>query len=282
MTNFYNLKTLSHFSSLIDINFNKFKTNCSKISESAEAVNQSYQALFNYFDLDKNSDWQMAVALMVVPAHQSWINSYLFSIAGYLDSAFSEIRRAIEFTCYALKVQGNNKRANDWIKQKTDLKSRKQFINWGVIPLNYTTRKYFILKALLVAYDVSNYFGAHATFETLSYKIPEISDEKLKIYYQSSKEIFPLFQGYIMILGYQILQVFKVVLNERIKEKKTFDEIMKYNDSQVKQSQVIMAKLKFNNNIPDDIINSIYKNNFSLINKQFDEYIKRETKRKVN
>lgn len=272
-------KSLSHFSELINENHDKFKEKFSKLSEAAEAVNQSFQTLFEYLTVDRSIEWHLATVLMAVPAHMSWINSYIFSTAGYIDSSFTEIRRAIEFACYASKVKNNKERSIDWLKQRTEIEVRKKFINWSSIPLCYTNDKYSKLRPLLIAYDTANYYGAHATFETLAYRIPSFNEEQLKIYYQSNKDVFPLFPGYIIILGYQIIKIFQDIFKDSLKEKEKFDEIMDYNNSQVKQSQIIMVGSKLKK-IPDSVINSIYNEDMTEVNKLFNEYICRETERK--
>lgn len=74
-------------------------------------------------------------------AHSAWIMSYILTSSGHLDSGWADIRRAIEFTCYATKVIDSKERALAWRQQKDDKEARALLSRTCSIPSGYVYQK---------------------------------------------------------------------------------------------------------------------------------------------
>ena len=213
-------------------------------------------------------------------AHSAWINAFNMTVAGYIDTGWSEVRRAGEFTCYASKVVNFQKRAQAWIKQRTDENARKLFSGTCQIPMAYTSDKYKFLRELLVAYDMANYYGAHGNLETLAGKYHYAEANGPMFSYQADREVVISVAGMMILNGYRILQSFRVILNDKLSKKDELDKLLKYVGKTIIEFRLDLAKVEYNNSIPDQITKYIIQDNRDETDKLFSELIEREKARK--
>lgn len=252
-----------------------------KLAEAAEAINQAMTSLLTE-DVIVNVDdsRQYSAYLMAFGSHSCWITSYIMASSGHLDSGWSEIRRAIEFVCYASKVAGDKRRALAWIKQRTDIRSRKSFIASCSIPLNYTDEKYKFLRQLIIAYDIASYFGSHANLETLGHKYHGVEKDKIKLTYQSDIEYSALDAGFIVLLGFRLLVAFRKILKPSLVNKKTIESVGEYVRMALISSRLDFASRKYGKEIPYNIVRFVYDDNQDEINEMFNKLIDDEVERK--
>lgn len=273
--------SLSEFAKLIHENNKAFNLSFPKLSNAAEAVHQGGEAFSDCIKLSATNLKTYGAGLMFFGAHSAWMEAYVLSSAGNISTAWAAIRRAIEFSCYAFKVSSSQRRAEAWMKQRDDEKARSTFSSSCSIPLNYKNERYKLLRPLLVAYDIANYYGAHGNFESLIPNYSNRSDEELRFAYQSDKEYVPQIVGMIIILGYRILQVFREILNTVIFDYIKLDSVIKFVSDSVRDSRLDLLNRKYGKTIPDQIRRAIYLDDQSEIDRMFEEYIEKENKAKL-
>ena len=120
------LPPLTTFAATINQNFTEMMKHLAKLSAGAEAVHGGFQSLLTQEVAPKGIP--MATAhTMGWAAHSAWIDGFVLTGAGHLDTGFAAVRRAIEFTCYAAKVAKSKQRAQDWVNFATDPDARPVF-----------------------------------------------------------------------------------------------------------------------------------------------------------
>jgi hypothetical protein len=276
-----NFENLQVFAQLIPEHVKSYMDAFPMESQVVESVHQGIATLvFNHLVIDLEDIGFSTAATLAFGAHAAWINSFNLTVAGYIDSGWSEIRRAIEFTCYASKVIDSTDRAQAWIKQRTDKDARRTFSGSCQIPNAYTSEKYSFLRELLITYDIANYYGAHANLETLAGKY-QYTDEGGPLFaYQANKELVCEVAPMMILNGYRILQALRKIFEGRLREQLNFDVLMKYVDKTIIDLRVELAKVHFNNSVPNHIIQFIYQDNKDETNKMFEELLEREKSRK--
>jgi hypothetical protein len=278
MKNFENIQV---FAELIPEHIKSYMNAFPKESQAAESVHQGIATLvFNHLIIDLDDVGYSTAATLSFGAHAAWINSFNMSVAGYIDTGWSEIRRAVEFICYASKVIDSKERAIAWVKQRTDKDARRTFSRTCQIPTAYTSNKYEYLRELLVTYDIANYYGAHANLETLGGKYRYTDEQGLLFSYQADKELVCRVAPMMILNGYRILQALRVIFDKKLRDPKEFDELMKYIDKTIIDLRIELANNAYNNSIPDHIIQYIVKDNRDETNKMFEELLDREKARK--
>jgi hypothetical protein len=272
---------LSSFAQLIPKNFAAITEEYPKLSQAAEAINQAMTSLLmEDVSIDEEDSKQYSAYLMLFGSHSSWITSYLMSVSGHLDTSWSEIRRSIEFVCYAAKVAGDKRRAMAWIKQRTEISFRKTFISSCSIPLNYTDDKYKYLRQLIIAYDTASYYGSHANLETLGHKYQRMDNGNVKLSYQADFEHSALDAGFIVLLGYRLLEAYRIILNPSLINKNKIDSVAEFVKSSLRTSRLDFASRRFGKQIPYDVMRFVFEDKQEYIDEVFEELIKSEEERK--
>lgn len=275
-------ESLSEFAAIIPENLKGFSTAFPKIVVAAEAVHQGFQSLLNQHVRLDPSNIPLGTAIMMgFGAHSAWINAYVLSASGHVDSGWADMRRAIEFGCYAAKVVRSKKRAEDWMNQRTDRKARIRFASSCAIPLCYKSQDYRSLRPLLVAYESANYYGAHGNFESLVHKYFGTKDGTMLLSYQANREAIPRVTGLIILLGYRLLQVSKDILTPSIEEKSKLDSVMDFVCHTIREARLNLAEHDYQGFIPDHVLETIYKDEQEEIDRLFDELIEKESERKA-
>lgn len=247
-----------------------------EISCAAEAVHQLIDAmLFKSFCLDPDDIAMGTAMLMAFGAHAGWIQGYILTSSGHSESGLANVRRSVEFTCYAAKVVNNKKRALDWMHHRKDKEARKRFIRECSIPFAYVNDKYSYLRPLLVLYDQSNYYGAHGNFETLIRKYWETKDYDILFSYQDRKETVPMATGLIVLIGYRILQSLEVSLRPSLDRVKLVD-LFDYVSQAVRDARLRLAQEEYDGHIPENVLRVIHTDDNSEIDLLFEEYLTRE------
>jgi len=274
-------ENLQSFASLITQNVAAYMDAFPIESQTAESIHQGIATLiYKHVRIDLEDIGFSTAVTLAFGAHSAWINAFNMTVAGYVDSGWSEIRRAIEFTCYASKVVNSEKRAKAWIRQRTDIESRKTFSGSCHIPMAYVDDKYSYLRELLVTYDMANYYGAHGNLETFAGKYRHNQDNELLFSYQADKSIICLNAGGMILNGYRILQAFKRILNSKLTEVKEFDTLMHYIDNTIINLRIQLAKDNYNGVVPKHIVQFILHDSKEETNRMFNEMIEREKNRK--
>lgn len=271
-------ESLDHFATLIPQNANSYRQSYPLESKAAEAVHQGIFSLINDSKFLNENISTMTTATLAFGAHSSWINAVNMTMAGHIDAGFSEIRRAIEFTCYASKVKNSDARAMDWIKQKNDPDAMKRFSGKFQIPTAYTNNKYRHLHALLVTYHLANYHGAHGNFESMLGKIQTTEGHKFS--YQANQEMIIIVSPYIVLNGYRILQAFNIILSDLIEPPQNFNATMEYVDRSIRELRIELAEIRYEGNIPDIIRKGILMDDSKEDDKAFKEMIEKEQLRR--
>lgn len=249
--------SLSKIASLIPSHFDDFTGEYPKLTSSAEAVYQSFDSLLQqHVELDASDVPTGAVVIMGFGTKSSWVEAYILAAAGHLSSSLADLRRAIEFSCYAMKVSTSKKRALNWIQQGSDLESRKRFARECSIPLCYEGEKYRALRELIVQYETANYYGAHGNMQTLIQRL-KTNEQGLEFSYQVPKEERRGHALATILTGYRILQVFKDVLTPHMKESKNFEKLMEYVSQQIRDARLAMAEIEFGGNVPDHVYRTV-------------------------
>lgn len=278
MKNFENIQL---FSDLIPEHVKSYMAAFPKDSQAAEAVHQGIATLlFHHLIVDLDDIGFSTAVTLGFGAHSAWINSFIMSVSGQVDSGWSEIRRAVEFTCYASKVIDSEERAMAWIKQRTDNDFRRKFSGTCQIPSSYVSNKYSYLRELLITYDIANYYGAHGNLETFAGKY-RLTDENGPLFsYQADKEIVCTVAPMMILNGYRILHALRKVFNQKIREPKKFDELLNYIDKTIIDLRIDLANAEYKTSIPSHIIQFIYQDNKEETNRMFFELIERDKERK--
>ncbi|OXS53991.1 hypothetical protein B1A99_27535 [Cohnella sp. CIP 111063] len=274
-------ESLRTFSMIIPKNTSAFMDAFPKESQAAEAVHQGIATLiYKHAQVDLEDTGYSTAVTLAFGAHSAWISSFNMTVAGYIDTGWSEIRRAVEFTCYASKVVNSEKRAINWIKQRTDPDARRSFSGECQIPTAYTSDKYKFLRELLVTYDMANYYGAHGNLETMAGKYRHVKDNELIFSYQADKDIIFVAAAMMILNGYRILQSFRLILEKKLAEPKKMDELLKYIDRTIIDLRMELAKENYSNSVPQHIVRHIYTDDKEETNRMFYELLEREKKRK--
>lgn len=276
-----NFENLQEFADLIPQNVKAYMEAFVINSQTAEAVHQAIATLiYKHAKVDPDDTSAEIATALAFSAHSAWINAFNMSVAGYIDSGWSEIRRAVEFTCYAAKVINSEQRAKAWIKQRTDNDARKLFSGSCQIPEAYKSDKYKYLRELLITYDIANYYGAHGNFETMIGKLRSLEENTLCFSYQANKNIIEMVAGMMILNGYRILQALRIILDNKLSEKSDFDKLLEYVSKTIINFRVDMAKEKYNHSIPSNIISYIFQDSKAETERMFNEMLERENERK--
>ncbi|MFD1776995.1 hypothetical protein [Paenibacillus rhizophilus] len=267
-------ESLDRFASLISENFNSFMKDFPLESQAAEAVHQGMYSLTNDSEYINESISTGVTATLVFGAHSSWINAFNMTVSGHIDTGFSELRRAVEFTCYAAKIKGSDKRAEDWMKQRSDPQAMRRFSGQFRIPTAYTNEKFKYLRPLLVTYDMANYYGAHGNLETMAGKIH--TTDGLRFSYQADREIIYLVAPSCILSGYRILQSLDAILDNLVIRPQNFKSTKEYIEKSIRELRLDLANYRYQGRIPEDIRRFICMDDDTETNKMFDEMIEKE------
>ena len=274
------LSSLSMLASMIPENYKRFSEAFPILSASAEAVYQGFEGLFTQFlHLDREDISRRAILTMGFGAQSSWVESYILSSAGHLSSSLADLRRAIEFSCYATKASTKHKRAVDWMNQAKDKEARKRFASSCSIPLCYEGEQYRSLRPLIVMYELANYYGAHGNLQTLVERVNEDSDG-IEFSFQASDEITRRNSFGVLLTGHRILHVFTDIFRPLIKELTKFEQIISYADQQVRDTKLGMASIDYKGTIPDEIYRAIWTDENPSIDLEFQQIIDDAKERK--
>ncbi|WP_375103756.1 hypothetical protein ACDZ28_32610 [Paenibacillus sp. RS8] len=272
-------KSLQHFASLIPENLKEYKECFPKESNAAEAIHLAISILLNDSIFNSEDDSQITVGMLGFGVHSSWISSLNMVMAGHIDTGYSEIRRAIEFTCYAAKIINSKERASYWLKQRNDPEARSKFSGQFQIPNSYKNDNYKFLRALLMTYDTANYYGAHANLETMIGKI-EVAEGSIKFRYQADKEIIYLAAPSFIMSGYRMLQALIIIFGDKVILPPNFKETMSYVQESIRELRLDLANSYYEGKIPDTVKKLILLDNDSETDKMFEEMIEKERLRK--
>lgn len=271
-------ESLQRFSSTIPENFANYMKHFPVNSQAAESIHQGLHTLVNESILKVDGLSIGVVATLGFGAHSSWINAFNMTLAGHVETGFSEIRRAIEFVCYAAKIKGSDERANSWMKQRSDPEAMKKFSGQFQIPSAYVNLKFEHLRPLLLTYDMANYYGAHGNLETMAGKIHSSPNPRFS--YQSDKEIVIIVAPHMILTGYRILQSLIFIYEDITVKPASLKILMSYIEESIKKLRFDAASHHYNGEIPDHVRRFIQVDDQTDINEQFDKMILKDKQRK--
>lgn len=271
-------ESVNKFASIISENSNLFFESFPIESEATEAIHSGMVMLTSDSKLNNDNASVVTAATLGFAAHSSWLNSIIMTTAGHIDSGFSEIRRAIEFTCYAAKIKDSDARAYDWIKQRSDPAAMRRFSGQFQIPTAYTSDKYRFLRPLLTTYDIANYYGSHGNFETMLGKIH--TEQGLKFSYVANQEIVYEVAPYIILSGYRIYQAFGIILEKITERPVNYSNTNKYIEGSVRKLRYDLADFKYIGRIPDPVKRNIAFDDGRNDDVLFYEMLERDKQRK--
>jgi len=273
--------SLSVFASVIPDNLKSFSKKYPKLAEAAEAIHQGFNSLlYKFVQMDTDDIPKSTAIMMGFGAHSAWILAYTLTASGYIDSGLADTRKAIEFTCYASKVVNSEERALAWMKQRTDEKARELFSRTCSIPLCYATEKYSLLRPLIVAYEYTNYYGAHGNFKTMVRKYHGKEDNSMLFSFMADIEFVPMASSYIVLLGYIMLKVLRNILTPCVKNVDKLDYVMKYIKEKIREARLGMAYEEYKCSIPPHVLKTILTEKNDEVEKMFAELIEREKERR--
>lgn len=267
--------TLNKFAEDMQTNFKAFNEAFPKLYNGAEVINQGLEMLLS--EIDKNEDRFLVnfLSKMLFGTHLAWMNSYVLTSAGYKTTGLVEVRRAIEFCCYAAKIRDNKKRANLWADQRINKSAQREFSLQCSIPECYKAEKYKFLWPLILIHEEASYYGAHGNFESIIYNYTE-SHGKTIFHYQMNKEYVPNSVGAIIIIGLRLLQAYNYIFQKDTYFKKysKFNDVLEFIENEVEKARIQLAYREYNGTIPKRIIKNIKTDNKEEVNKLFLEMIK--------
>jgi hypothetical protein len=271
--------SLSARTSQIPRGFEEFSTAYPKLVGAAEAVFQTFDALLSqHVALDPGDICNEALVTMAFGAKSSWELAFIFSAAGHLPSGFSEVRRSIEFACFAAKVAQSKKRALDWINQGDDLEARKRFALSSAIPRCYESPKYRYLRQLMVMHDKANYFGAHGNLDTLALRF-QATEKGFVFSYQTAVEERSQFSSALVLTGFRLLQAFNEILKPFLLHVQKFEPMMKYASQELREVRLGMAEAFNEGSIPPNIYKTICLDDQTEVDTMFEEMIESDRQR---
>lgn len=266
------INTLSQPVEILQNNFNEFKTAYPIIFAASESINQGFDTLLSE-KINNNKDNFLVDILnkMLFGTHVAWINSYIFTSTGYKSSGLVELRRAIEFCCYAAKVCDNKERAESWINQREDSEARKKFTLECSIPDSFKSNKYKFLRSLLIIHEEASYYGAHGNFESIVFNYTQKNDGKSIFHYQMNQKYIPNSVGEVTIIGFRILQAYNKIFkkNNYFINKNSFSNVLDYIEEEVKKARMKLAEREYDGVIPEQIFKNIKKDNQEKVNRMF-------------
>lgn len=276
------LTTFSQYEHNFQLNRAEWASHLPKSAQAAEATNQAFQTfLQDDIRLPLQDLSGYALALLSFGAYSSWVDAHLQATSGQLPSAWADLRRAIEFTCYSAKVKGNEKRSKDWIDQKDDGEAQRRFSLQCSMPLCYSSEKYRNLRRLMVAQDWANYYGAHGGFETLLGSQKDFVENQVQFTHPANRiDIIVPVSGYIVILGLEILEVLTHFLKEFRQNPEAFSEMLKFAQDAMKAAKEEIFKAQFGSVVPDSVQRVFQHGNQEVIDDMFSELLDRARKRK--
>ena len=271
------LKTpLSGFAEMMRKNREEWARNLPRCSQAAEALNQSYQSMFDELKLPLHSVTGYSLAMLSFGSFASWIDAHLHSASGQLPSGWGDLRRAIEYTCYCAKIGNSEKRAKYWHDQKNDAEARRRFSLEFSLPLCYTGNKYRYLRRLLVAHDWANYYGAHGGFEALVGSYKEFTESQVQFTHPANKiDLILCITTYIVFLGLEMLFALKTALSAFL-EGDAFPETLRFAEETVRQAKKEAYEAQFGLHIPASVLKVIHEGNEQIVDEQFEELVEKE------
>lgn len=247
------------------------------VSAAAEAINQTYQVLTNEDVVPDVDDIPGGVAATITfAAHVAWAEAYVLVAAGQVETGLAALRRYIEYTAYAAKVGSSEKRARDWMHQRTDIAARRSFSGECRIPLAYAAEKYNDLWQLLVVYDMSSYFGVHGNWETVATKVRSVDNEKIILSYQTSWSIVLPATGLAVLMGYRGLTSAVKTLHSNLGKEAHCLTLLPYVSEAVRQCRLTLTAEEFGSVIPDNIWKATMSDDQTRIREDFQALVARE------
>lgn len=272
--------SLTNFAESILKNFKSFKNYFIQLHKASEGINQAFDTLLS-MEINEDREKILLETLnnMLFGSHVAWINSYIFTVAGYKSSGLVELRRAIEFCCYAAKVGNSKKRAKLWIDQGTNEEARKNFKYKFSIPDAYKKKKYSFLRSLIIIHNEANYYGAHGNFESVIYNYSKSEKGEKIFHYQMNKKYIPNSAGEIILTGFRILQAYNYIFEKDnyIKETNTINKVLEYVEEQVQEARIKLANREYKGFIPNEILKNIKQDKKEAVNKIFTELFNEKT-----
>lgn len=275
-----NFTSLTKFAEIIPNNLSVFFAEYPNLAGAAEAINQAFDSLLYYHcrpDTQKPSVW--APYMMGFGAYSSWNLAYILTASGHFDSGLADVRRAIEFACFAAKASQDEKKAIAWMEQSDNPEAKQIFISTCTIPRCYTSEKYRFLRQLILAYEYANYYGVHANLKSI---VEKYEDDKnvLKHLFQSDPKRYPQASSYITMLGFRLLIAFKNILNSSLAEAMKLEDLLEFVESKITIMRLDLAKMDNKGYLSDEVVNNIFFDKIDFVDQEFEKLIQREKERK--
>lgn len=247
----------------------------------AESIFQAFHnLLFSDISVDRNDDKMFAVTTMAFGALSSWSEAYILAASGHVASSLADIRRAIEFACYAKKTveSKGNRRALDWLSQANNTDALKRFAQSSSIPLCYESDKYADVHDLIVYYDFANYHGAHGNIQALIKQVKV--DESLHFRYESPiEETWPFVLNTIWT-GYRILRVFYSILHPIIVEAKVAEATIELARKEMRKIRLADLESNYHGDVPPQLYRNVCLEENDWVTKEFKRIIGEAKQRK--
>lgn len=273
--------TLSDHAHYISQNMDSFREAFPQFASCAETVHQTFYALLNSYIKPHHDKYSEKVAaLMAAGAHAGWIQSYVLVSSGHAEAGLANLRRAIEYACYSAKVIGNDKRALAWAHQRRDETARRQFANECSIPLTYDVAKYAHLRPLLVAYATASYMGSHGNISVIALKDTVIDEQSILYSYQDRRDLTVSISGYVILIGYRLLQSFREILVPMLEDAEGLVGLMELLSRNIKEFLISLARIEYGDMVPDHVRRVIIEDDKSEIDRMFAESVNSEKTRK--
>lgn len=244
-------------------NIEKFKKNNYQLNLTAEKINDCFKYITEELIKIEYEDFDTIEVFtsMLNSSFHSWILAYTFSMAKLGDTAYSELRKSIEFLCYSSKVINNSERIRQWLNQQKDESARKLFSRECSIPMAYTNNKYKFLWPLLMIYDHTCYYGTHANVEIMSRKKARKINKKLFFDIYTDDKFILLPTAVIVQCGFKIIKGYQYLLINSLQiEISGLNEMVCDIDNELKKARMIIAFGAFKGKMPNEVISTIENN----------------------
>lgn len=229
-----------------------------KTAECAQAINQAMDSLLrNHIKPDHENVSQCLATMMTIGAFSSWVDACLLASAGRISSAFSSIRRGIEYTCYLAKAGKSKEVALAWISQVTDQDARRTFSVKCSIPLAYEAEKYRVLRPLIVCWETATNYGSHGNVEAQWHNFKRIEANEIMFTFECDAKTAAMTTGFMIMCGYRILQAVVQWTRPWTANAQHVEPILENVTLAVKEARLELASANFHGVIPEKAVQSI-------------------------
>lgn len=240
-----------------------------------ESVSDLFDQLFVEQFQQNGEPWSSSVHQLIFASHSSWLQGIIMTSAGFNETGLICARRAIEYVCYAAKINNSNEKNTIWLARGLERKSDKLFTSKFSIPTKYFTAKYSSLKALLVWHDFASSFGAHGNFSTIVGKWDSSVKDRLRMSFQDNPEGIPLSTGVAVRIGSFIVKAFYENFTLYLKDATTFKSNYEISLDVINKARVAVSKFGSHGNISFNEIIAIYSNEDPLIEEFYQKLVEK-------